>query len=97
MGPDHPETSRAHVIVHGRVQGVWFRGTTRKEARKLGLTGWVRNRWDGTVEAVFEGSAVNVRRMVSWCHRGPRMARVESVELDWQDPTGEYGDFSVVY
>lgn len=97
MQADEPQSIRAHVVVHGRVQGVWFRGTTREEARKLGLTGWVKNRWDGTVEAVFEGPASSVRRMVSWCHRGPRMAQVESVELEWQEATGEYGGFSVAY
>jgi acylphosphatase len=91
------EAIRAQVIISGRVQGVWFRGTTREVAQELGLTGWVRNRYDGTVEAVFEGEASKVRRMVAWCYRGPRMAQVESVDLKWLEATGEFAGFSVRY
>ena len=86
---------RAEVVVSGRVQGVWFRGTACEQARSLELTGWVKNRWDGKVEAVFEGPADDVRRMVSWCHRGPRLARIESVEVEWKEPSGEFDRFSV--
>jgi acylphosphatase len=96
--PDEDEKrARAHVLVSGRVQGVWFRGTTCEEARALGLTGWVRNRRDGRVEAVFEGEERSVRRIVAWCHKGPPSARVESVEMDWQEPTGEFDRFTVTY
>jgi acylphosphatase len=95
--PDQEGSLRAHVVVRGRVQGVWFRGTTREEARAGGLGGWVRNRPDGAVEAVFEGSAGAVRRMVSWCHRGPRMAEVRSVDVRWEEPTGEFSRFSIAY
>ncbi|MCK4375613.1 MAG: acylphosphatase [Candidatus Brocadiae bacterium] len=91
------EMVRAHVVISGRVQGVWFRGTTHEEARALGLTGWVRNRWDGSVEAVFEGPRGKVRRMVAWCHRGPRLAQVTSVDLKWEEATGEFSRFSVAY
>jgi acylphosphatase len=87
----------AKVVISGRVQGVWFRGTTVEMARPLGLTGYVRNRPDGRVEAVFEGSESSVRRAVSWCHRGPRSASVESVDVTWGEPTGEYRDFSTNY
>ncbi len=91
------ETVRAEVVVSGRVQGVWFRGTTYDQARALGLTGWVKNRWDGAVEAVFEGPRSKVQQMVAWCYRGPRLARVESVDLEWKQATGEFGGFSVTY
>ncbi|HBC07880.1 MAG TPA: acylphosphatase [Rhodospirillaceae bacterium] len=68
-----------HVVISGRVQGVWFRGWTCEQAQALGLTGWVRNRRDGTVEAVFSGDADAVHRMIDQCHEGPPAARVDSV------------------
>lgn len=85
------------MVISGRVQGVFFRATTRRKAQQTDLTGWVRNRPDGKVEAVFEGPTAAVRKMVSWCHEGPRMAQVESVDVDWSEPTGEFGGFSVRY
>lgn len=88
---------RAEVVIRGRVQGVWFRGTTYDQALGLGLTGWVKNRWDGKVEAVFEGPRSKVAQMVAWCHRGPRLAQVESVDLRWKEATGEFSTFSVAY
>ncbi|NLW51313.1 MAG: acylphosphatase [Candidatus Brocadiaceae bacterium] len=88
---------RAHVVVHGRVQGVWFRGRTRNEALRQSLTGWVRNRPDGTVEAVFEGDRSRVQQMVVWCHQGPPLAHVTRVDLHWGEPTGEFSDFRVDY
>ncbi len=90
------KTRRARVTVSGRVQGVWFRAETRDMARLLGLSGWVRNAPDGTVEAVFEGEEAEVGKAVEWCRRGPRMARVDSVELVWEEPRGEQG-FEVRY
>jgi len=86
---------RAEVVVSGRVQGVWFRSSTRQVAHSLGLTGYVRNRFDGSVEAVFEGPEDKVRLAVEWCHRGPSMAIVESVDVTWGEPTGRYRTFSV--
>jgi acylphosphatase len=71
---------RRRVVVHGRVQGVFFRGSTADRAREVGVAGWVRNRPDGTVEAVFEGSAAQVEEMVRYCREGPPWARVERVE-----------------
>jgi acylphosphatase len=88
---------RAHVIIRGRVQGVWFRGSARDEAVRLGLTGWVRNRTDGAVEAVFEGPQSRVQEMVVWCHRGPRMAQVSHVDLRWGEYTGESSEFRVTF
>jgi acylphosphatase len=85
---------RAHVRVHGRVQGVFFRAEARERARSLGLAGWVRNAPDGTVEAVFEGGRERVESLVRWCERGPTGAEVDRVDVDWQDQAGENG-FSV--
>jgi acylphosphatase len=82
---------RAHVRVHGAVQGVFFRVETRDRARSLGISGWVRNLGDGAVEAVFEGPEERVESMVEWCRRGPAGARVESVDVDWEDPVREEG------
>jgi acylphosphatase len=91
------DQARARVVIGGRVQGVWFRGTTRQKARQRGLSGWVRNRSDGKVEAVFEGPRDGVQQVVNWCHRGPRLAQVESVEVEWSEATGEFNGFSVRY
>ncbi len=95
MAQDLSNTTRARVVISGRVQGVFFRATTRNRAQEKGVRGWVRNRPDGKVEAVFEGTRDRVQSMVSWCHGGPRMAQVESVEVEWEEPTGDFRDFSV--
>ena len=79
------------MIVHGRVQGVWFRGSTELEARAAGLAGWVRNRPDGTVEAVFEGPEEAVARLVAYCRQGPRSARVDRLEEFEEPPEGLSG------
>jgi acylphosphatase len=80
--------SRIRVIVHGRVQGVWFRESCRREAEAAGVAGWVRNRPDGTVEAAFEGPPAAVDALVAWCHTGPLRARVLRVERIDELPTG---------
>lgn len=85
--------ARAHVLISGRVQGVNFRYSTSQKAQFLGVTGWVRNNPDGRVEAVFEGEEEDVRHMVQWCHRGPSMARVDRVDVNWQPFSGEFEDF----
>lgn len=82
---------RLRVVVHGRVQGVFFRDTCRQEAARLDVSGWVRNRADGTVEAVFEGERSRVEQMVAWVHEGPPHARVVRVELQEQAPVGVAG------
>ena len=87
---------RMRVLVSGTVQGVWFRESTREEADRLGVAGWVRNLPDGRVEAVFEGPAPGVEAMVAWCHRGPKNAAVERVEAEAEDPGGEQGPFRVI-
>jgi acylphosphatase len=85
---------RAHVIVRGQVQGVFFRAEARDRAASLALGGWVRNNSDGTVEAVFEGEDERVESIVEWCRRGPALAQVEDVDVSWEQPRGESG-FSV--
>jgi acylphosphatase len=85
---------RRRVVVHGLVQGVFFRDTVRRRANELGVAGWVRNTWDGAVEAVFEGSPEAVDTLVTLCHRGPRGARVDRVEVTEEDIEGLAG-FSV--
>ncbi len=67
--------------IFGRVQGVWYRGTTEKTAKKLNLQGWVRNRADGSVEALFQGHPETVKKMLAWCHKGPIAARVDRVDV----------------
>ncbi len=71
---------RRRVVVSGKVQGVFFRDATRREAERLGVSGWVRNRDDGTVEAVFEGAVEAVEELVAWCRIGPPHARVDDVQ-----------------
>ncbi|MDX1707034.1 MAG: acylphosphatase [Desulfobacterales bacterium] len=88
---------RAHVFISGRVQGVFFRVETQRAAEKFGVLGWVRNRPDGTVEAVFEGKQPDVDAVLQWCHEGPNLAVVENVDLKWQDFTGEYKRFDITY
>jgi len=88
---------RAHVFISGKVQGVFFRAHTRDEAVKRGVRGWVRNLPDGRVEAVFEGEEKDVKSVIEWCREGPPFARVEGVEVNWEDYRGEFETFSIVY
>jgi acylphosphatase len=83
--------TRVRVRISGRVQGVFFRAEARSRAESLGLAGWARNAADGSVEAVFEGDEARVRSMVEWCRRGPSGARVDDVEVETEEPTGETG------
>jgi acylphosphatase len=93
---DQPEKSvRAHVFISGRVQGVGFRWNTQTMAQRLGLTGWVRNLWDGRVEAVFEGPETIVGQAVQWCHHGQRPASVEDVKVNYETHRGEFNHFRV--
>jgi acylphosphatase len=82
---------RAQVIVRGRVQGVCFRAEAAARARSLGLAGWVRNLPDGHVEAVFEGSKEHVESLLSWCEGGPAGARVDGVDVRWEQTVGDAG------
>ena len=82
------DRTRAHVYVSGRVQGVYYRATTRDTARETGVDGWVRNLDDGRVEAVFEGGEDAVREMVKWCETGSRAAEVDAVDAEYENPEG---------
>jgi acylphosphatase len=82
---------RRRVVVHGYVQGVFFRDSMRRLAQQQGVSGWVANRWDGTVEAAFEGEPDAVERLVSFCRTGPRGARVDSVDVYEEEPEGVSG------
>jgi acylphosphatase len=89
--------ARAHVFISGRVQGVFFRSETRHEARKHGLTGWIRNLSDDRVEAVFEGEEENIRKLLEFCKQGPPGASVSSTDVSWQKYSGQFRDFEVTY
>ena len=85
---------RRRVVVHGHVQGVFFRDATRRLANQHRVSGWIANRWDGTVEAVFEGDEDAVERLVRFVHEGPRGARVDRVDVD-EEPPESLSGFSV--
>jgi acylphosphatase len=83
--------TRRRVVVSGRVQGVFFRDSTRRRAESVGVSGWVSNRADGAVEAVFEGETDAVEQLVEFCRRGPGRAEVNSVEVTEEEPEGLSG------
>jgi acylphosphatase len=84
---------RAHILVSGKVQGVFFRSSTQDKAEELDLSGWVRNLPDGRVEAVFEGEKEDVDKMVEWCRKGPEYAKVTGVEIIMEEYKGEFNAF----
>ena len=86
---------RAHVLISGRVQGVFFRSETKLLARRLDVTGWIRNLGDDRVEAVFEGNEINVTQLVDFCKKGPSGARVANARVEWEAYTGEFGSFEI--
>lgn len=88
---------RAQVFISGRVQGVSFRWHTQRKAQQLGLTGWVRNLWDGRVEAVFEGPEKLVRQAVAWCRHGDPPARVDNIDVTYQDASNEFRHFRITW
>jgi acylphosphatase len=88
---------RARVIIAGRVQGVFFRASTRDEANKLGLNGWVRNLPNGDVEALFEGDKPTVNKMLSWCYKGSPYAVVHKVNVSYEPYVGDLVGFRVAY
>ena len=91
------ETVRAHVYISGRVQGVCYRMETRDAARRHNVTGWVKNKMDGSVEAVFEGDAENVHAIIEWCRQGPANALVRDVDIQWEVYTGEFREFDITF
>lgn len=90
------DLQRAHVLVSGQVQGVFFRDSTRQKAEELGLSGWVKNVPEGQVEALFEGSSESIREMVDWCKEGPQRASVENVDVDFESAGGDLESFEVL-
>lgn len=88
-------TVNAIVRISGRVQGVWFRQSTKDKAVALGVTGWCRNCSDGTVEALFQGEKKAVQDMIDWCHVGPKMARVDRVDVEWPDAVDKFNSFEI--
>ena len=91
------EMKRVHILVSGRVQGVFYRASTREKASQLGLSGWVRNLPDGRVELVAEGPEEQIDALIEWCHKGPPVARVDKVEIDYEEPRAEFDGFRVRY
>ena len=89
------EKSRVRLTIEGRVQGVFFRASTQAEAHRLGLTGWVKNCPDNSVEAAAEGEKENLDAFVAWCRHGPPGARVDRVRLQWEEYQGEFEDFRI--
>jgi len=88
-------SKRASLKIEGRVQGVFFRQSTQEKAQELSLTGWVRNQPDGSVAAVAEGLSGDIEKLIAWCRQGPPAADVKSVDVEWTEATGEFGQFRV--
>ncbi|QLJ52949.1 MAG: Acylphosphate phosphohydrolase, putative [Candidatus Fermentimicrarchaeum limneticum] len=89
--------ARLHAEVYGIVQGVFFRSSTEQEAFSLNLTGWVKNRRDGSVEIVAEGERDSLEALLGWCRKGPPGARVDRVDYSWEDFKEEFNSFSIAY
>jgi acylphosphatase len=87
---------QVQLFVRGRVQGVFFRASTQREAKRLGLTGWVKNRPDGGVEIIAEGEEDGLKELIAWAQRGPSAARVERVDVRWRSFAGDFFDFRIV-
>ena len=90
-----PGLARLRMLVHGRVQGVFFRHATEEQARELGLRGWVKNLLNGDVEIVAEGSQHGLKILAAWANEGPRLAHVDAVEEEWTEYRGEYQAFTI--
>jgi len=84
-----------NLKIYGKVQGVFFRDSSRAEAKELNLSGWAKNKTDGTVEMVAEGEDKNLKKFIEWCKYGPDHAEVEKVDVEWLEPTSQFSDFIV--
>lgn len=91
------QKKRAHVVINGRVQGVCFRMETQIAANGFGVSGWVKNNRDGSVEAVFEGNEGAVASILEWCKEGPPSAKVNKVDVKWETFTGEFRTFEITF
>jgi len=87
--------TRAHILVNGNVQGVFFRVQTRSEAMKRNVSGWVRNTSESRVEAIFEGELGDVEKLIDFCKRGPPTARVTKIDVQWEEYTGDFKVFKI--
>jgi acylphosphatase len=92
---DPLEKVSVHLNISGRVQGVYYRASMLQEAQRLGLTGWVMNRADGSVEAVAEGGQAKIEDLITWCRQGPQGARVAAVDAQWQKPQNNFVGFAI--
>ncbi|MBT3181006.1 MAG: acylphosphatase [Deltaproteobacteria bacterium] len=88
---------RVLLKIHGKVQGVFFRATTRNEASKLGLCGSVKNTHDGCVEVIAEGKRESLETLIKWCNEGPSLARVDQVEIFWEKASGNLSSFQITH
>ena len=88
---------RIHLVVEGRVQGVWYRDSTRRKAHELGLTGWVKNMRDGNVEIVIEGAEESIAELKKWCYDGPPNAVVTGIKETIEEFKGEFSSFDIVF
>jgi acylphosphatase len=88
---------RAHIVVNGKVQGVYFRQNTQRVCSRYGVTGWISNQADGSVETVLEGDRDSVEKVIEWCKVGPPNARVEEFDLRYDRYTGEFQGFKINY
>jgi acylphosphatase len=89
------EKTRVRLKIAGRVQGVYYRASTVQQAQSLGLTGWVMNCSDGSVEAVAEGAQSKLEALIAWCRQGPQGARVTLVDVRWETPENNFYGFSI--
>jgi acylphosphatase len=87
---------RVVLVIKGRVQGVFFRAAAQREARRLGITGWVKNRTDGSVEVLAEGDEDSIKELTIWANHGPSAARVDQVDVRWRGYTGEFAEFAII-
>ena len=94
---NHNKQIRAHLVISGKVQGVYFRHNTQLVASRHNVMGWVRNLEDGRLEVVLEGGEVEVRDVIEWCRIGPSGAKVEDISMQYEDYMGEFKDFKVVF
>jgi acylphosphatase len=89
--------SAANIRITGRVQGVWYRAGANEQAQALGLVGWVRNMPDGSVQGYAEGAKDKIEALVAWCKKGPQLAHVENVDVEWVEPQGGFDSFGTTY
>jgi acylphosphatase len=88
---------KVHVLISGRVQGVWFRASTRNQALQLGIKGWVKNTSDEKVEAVFEGEEDKIKKMILWCKSGPKHAHVTNIKINHDESLEDFKKFNIIY